>query len=350
MAHVHVIEVGFGNCSVVTGVDKETAKPNILCFSSIVAKVNESKNDLNSGLTRKNTVQVEVDSVLYEIGPDAHLAVGSDSGRVLNSEYIRSSQYKALLFGSMAYIENETIDLLVLGLPVNTWKNRGELKELAMGTHTVNGKTYEVKDVWCIPQPLGGLLQYSANLSSEEFTKLQTKNILSFDPGMLTADWLVSRGLITNDSRSDAVDKGMSTVLRAVADELKTVFKLDRLSTELVDDGFWRHPGKIRLFGKEYSFPVCEDEHGISFNCLPAINAATDAAVTDMRNLVGDGADIQLIILMGGAAGVYQSAVEKAYPRHQVITLENSLTAICEGMFYGGTEYAKQLEASKEVG
>lgn len=348
MANVHVIEVGFGNSAVVTSVDKQTGKPNILCFPSIVAKVSESKNDLNSGLSLKKTIQVEVDSVLYEVGPDAHLAVGTDSGRVLNSEYIRSSQYKALLFGSMAYIENEVIDVLVLGLPVNSWKRRKELKELALGTHKVNGKTYTVKDVWCVPQPLGGLFQYSTTLKPNEFKDLETKNIVSFDPGMLTADWLVSRGLLVNDSRSDAVDKGMSTVLRGVSDSLKAAFQLDKLSTELVDDAFWRHKGVLRLFGKEYTFPSSRDIHGMSFDCQPAIDAATDAAVTDMRNLIGDGADIQLFLMMGGAAEVYKPAVQRAYPRHEVIVLENNLTSICEGMYYGGVEYAKQMKASRK--
>lgn len=346
MSNIHVIEVGFGNNAVITGADQK-GNPELLCFPSIVAKVNSSKNDLSSGIAQRNTKVITVDGIKYEIGPDAHLAADDSSGRVFNSEYIRSTQYKALLFGSMAYIQNTEIDLLVLGLPVNTWKRRNELKELAIGTHEIDGKTYNVKNVWCVPQPLGGLLAYGAKLTTEEFQELAQQNTLAADPGMLTFDWIVSRGLQVNDSRSGAEDLGMSTVLREVSERLKEAFSLDKLSLDQVDNAFWKHPGKFKIFGKDYSFPVCDGDHGKTFDCTSTISQATGNAVTAMRNTVGDGADIGLIILMGGAAYTYLPAIEAAYPDHKIIVLENHLTAVCEGMYWGGIEYFKQLQKSK---
>jgi len=348
MSNISVIEVGFGNSAVITGADQK-GNPKLLCFPSIVAKVSTSKNDLSSGITKRDTKTVTVEGIKYEIGPDAHLAANDSSGRVFNSEYIRSTQYKALLFGSMAYIENTEIDLLVLGLPVNTWKRRHELKELALGKHEVDGKVYNVKNVWCIPQPLGGLLAYGAKLTAAEFQELAQQNTLAADPGMLTFDWIVSRGLQVNDSRSGAEDLGMSTVLREVSERLKDAFSIDKLSLDQVDNAFWKHPGEFKIFGKSYPFPKCDGTHGKTFDCTSTISEATGNAVTAMRNSVGDGADVGLIILMGGAANTYLPAIQAAYPDHRIVVLDNHLTAVCEGMYWGGVEYFKQLQKSKGV-
>lgn len=349
---VRVIEVGFGNTAVTTGVSAD-GKPEILCFPSTVAKVDRNKNDLSAGLVSRNTKRVNIDGSEYEIGPEAHLATSNTTVSNRNSEYIYSSDYQALLLGAMSYLDDDVIDLMVVGLPVNNWAKSNDLKALVVGEHAVGDRTITIKRCWCIPQPLGGLLYHGANLTKEEFSELAQSNVVSVDPGMLTFDWLVSRGLKLNNARSGAVDLGMSNVLRRIGEEVESTFNINRIPTELIDNAFWKHEGKLKIAGRTYPFPVCrkeDTEYGVEFDFTGVIARETESAVTEMVNNVGNGVDIELFILMGGAAKVFLPAIQKAYPNHNVLLLDRHLTAVCEGMYRGGVQYLQQVMKAERKG
>ncbi|MCO4319916.1 hypothetical protein [Aliidiomarina quisquiliarum] len=346
---VRAVEVGFGNTAVITGV-RDDGSPRVLCFPSTVAKVDRNKSDLSAGLSSRNTKRVVVNNSEYEVGPEAHLATSSTSVSNRNAEYIYSTDYQALLQGAMSYIDEDVIDLMVVGLPVNNWSKAEDLKKLVIGTHEIDGRKMTVKRCWCIPQPLGGLLYHGARLTKDEFNELSQSNVVSVDPGMLTFDWLVSRGLKLNNARSGAVDLGMSNVLKRLSEEVEAVFRIGRIPVELIDSAFWRHKNKLKLAGRTYPFPVCkkdDTEAGIEFDFSPIIERETESAVTEMVNHVGSGADVELFILMGGAAEVFKGAIQRAYPNHKILLLENHLTAVCEGMFFGGIQYLKQVLAAE---
>lgn len=110
MAVIRALEVGFGTTSLTTGY--KDGEPVIKTFSSFVAQTDPNKSGLNAGLNKRDTVTININGQNYEIGPDAHLASDKSSSRVLNSSYITSDQYQALLFGSMLYMNADTIDLL----------------------------------------------------------------------------------------------------------------------------------------------------------------------------------------------------------------------------------------------
>jgi plasmid segregation protein ParM len=353
MTIIRALEVGFGSTSMVTGV-REDGSPEILTYSSNVSLVDPTKRDLSAGLNNRNTVRVDINDSKYEIGIDASLSSDKNAGRVLNSKYVTSDQYQALLFGSLVYMGSERIDLLVLALPVENWHRRDELKKIVIGNHTINGKKYEICDCWVIVQPMGGLLAHATNNGQEAFTEMREQNILSLDPGFGTFDFLFSRGLVLNDSRSGGVELGMSAVLSSVARVLKMAFPdLDSIPLEQIDEAFWKHKNHIRISGRKYPFPVCNGKDldgkdvNIKFDVRSAINSVTSSAMTATVNKVGSGGDVDLILLMGGPFEVFLPAVKEAFPTHNVVVVDSPATAICIGMYYGGLQYYKATRNKK---
>ena len=352
MAVVRAIEVGFGTNSLTTGTDGK-GNPIIKTFQSFVAKTDPSKSGLNAGLNKRDTVTVDVNGQLYEVGPDAYLASDKASSRVLNSSYIKSDQYQALLLGSLSYMNAEKIDLLVLALPVENWSRREELKSLMQGPHTVNNKNYFIKDVWVIVQPLGGLMAYANRIGQKGYDELKEQTILSVDPGFGTFDYVLSRGLKLNESRSGGSELGMSAVLSECSKDLKSAFpNLSDFPIEKIDEAFYKNDGFIRISGRKYPFPQCKGKTvegkkvDIHFDLTSSIESVTSNAVTKLKNTVGNGGDIDLIILMGGPHKVYLKALQEAYPAHEIIILDDAIRAVCEGMFFAGLQYQAAMAAN----
>jgi plasmid segregation protein ParM len=353
MAVIRAIEVGFGTTSLTTGND-EKGNPTIKTFTSFVAKSDPTKTGLSAGLNKRDTVVVDVNGQKYEVGPDAQLASDKSSSRVLNSNYIKSDQYQALLFGSLSYMNADKIDLLVLALPVENWSRRDELKSLISGSHNVNGKNYFIKNVWVIVQPLGGLMAYANRIGQGGFNELKEQTILSVDPGFGTFDYVVSKGLKLNDSRSGGNELGMSAVLSDCAKALRGAFPaLNDFPIEKIDEAFYKNEGYIRISGKKYPFPQCEGKTidgkkvDVKFDLTPTIDNVTGNAVTKLKNTVGNGADIDLILLMGGPNKVYIKALSEGYPDHDVVVLDDPLRSVCEGMYFAGLQYYKALSKKK---
>lgn len=350
MSKVLAIEIGFGSCSVCGGV--KDGKPVVVTFPSIVAQV-DNRADMSAGLSKRDTVTVSVDGSNYEVGPEAHLATGKTTTRILNSQYIDSPQYKALFLGSLAMAKMQVVDLLVLGVPVTSLHRVEELKKMSVGIHQIGDKKVEVKSTWVIVQPLGGLLSYADQIGQAGYAELREINTLSVDCGYGTLDFLVSRGLKINESRSSAVDAGMGVLINELWERsLKSAFpRADKLPTEVIDQAFWKTPGVLRISGKKYPFPLCigKDVDGndvaVTFDAQTAIDSFTHAAMTSLKNIAGTGTDIDQIILFGGPAHIYLPALQAAYPDHTIRVLSNNLTAVCEGMYLGGLQYAKQLAA-----
>ncbi|WP_445766827.1 ParM/StbA family protein [Rheinheimera sp.] len=351
MSTIRAIEIGYGSLSLTE--DVIDGIPTIKTFASIVSPV--SNDDLSGGLAKRETVRVEVGKNWYEVGNDAYLLTDRSSSRVLNNTFIETDQYKALFKGALAFMKNVTvIDLLVLSLPVNNMLRSNDLKAMAMGEHTVDGRTITVKSVWVLCQPLAGYLCYANQIGQEGFNVIKEQNVLSLDFGFTTADWLTSRGLKINDKRSNAVNMGMSAVLEAVQHELKSAFPhLDTIPLQLIDEAFWKHPGELKISGRSYPFPICQgkDTKGevtkVKYDVSGAISKVAESCIQSVRNSVGSGAEISLIVVMGGSYGVYLPEVKKAYPEHEIVIVQEPMTAVCRGMYYGGVQYMAALKRQK---
>lgn len=324
---VRALDLGWGYTKY-SKFNKESGNYEYFSFPSLAPR--HAGVDLSASvLGRRNTVIVNVEGTDYEVGEDSSDLDSNDSTRNLNDQYIHTDQYKAVFYGALHYIGEPVIDLLVVGLPLSGMVNVAKLKELLVGKHKINSsETYEVKDLLVVPQPLGGLYWcLSQKDTNPDFEFLDEEVNLIIDPGFLTFDFLLSNGEKAIENRSGAHNGGVSKVLRAVAESISYKFgiKYDNLSA--IDKGLRRR--KIKINGE------VEDliEH------IKNTKSVLDGSVNYMKNIVGDGSDIDNIILIGGGASIYQKTIEAYYPKHKLHVLENSQMANVIGFQLAGQKY-----------
>ncbi|MBK3780269.1 PRTRC system protein D [Paraburkholderia aspalathi] len=285
----------------------------------------------NSLFGQRDTVVVNVEGTLYEVGPDSADLDSNDSTRNLSDSFIYSDQYRAVFYGALHYMGESVIDLLVVGLPLTTIHRANDLKELCIGEHKINDTTtVTVKDVLVLPQPMGGLY-YCLSQAKErpEFEFLDEETNLLIDPGYLTFDFLLTNGKKINDARSSAHPGGVSKVLRAICESLSNKFgvKYDNLSA--ADKAIKRR--RIKINGQT------EDllEH------IKYAKPAIDGSVNYMRNIAGDGADIDNLIMFGGGEHIFARTLVNSYRNHTVYVLGDAQFANVKGFQAAGEAHAK---------
>lgn len=285
-------------------------------------------------LGRRDTRVVEVEGTRYEVGPDSADLDTSDASRSLNEQFIHTEQYRAVFLGALAYIGEPVIDLLVVGLPLSNMGAAAKLEALVTGAHRVNAEfTATVRRALVLPQPLGGLYHCLAlGETVPAFAGLADEVNLVIDPGFLTLDWVVARGEKVIETRSGAHTGGVSRVLRAIAESLSAKFGLKYENLAAIDKGLRRR--QIRINGQVEPL----EEH------IRNTRAVLEAPVNYLRNIVGDGSDIDNIIVLGGGSAIYRRTLEQFYPRHGLHVVEDAQTANVRGFQLAGERYAALLD------
>ena len=343
---VRAIDVGYGHIKFTDGRDSETAT---LRTESIPSQSPAFKGTIVTGgggvMKRRDTFVVPVDNRLYEVGREIqHAITGKQETEVLDEKFALSDQYAARLFGAINYMQPnlpaDVIDILVLGLPLNTYpKLHQKLAERFTGSFTINdaGERITIRSCHVYPQPLGSYMSYVAANPTPGKTPLA----LSVDPGYHTVDWFVCRGMSANDSLSDAVQRGMGSVLRAIADSMIAAHNFDATPAELIRriDNSLTTGDPFQLFGH-------------AFDLQPHMAAGNDViqeAAQAIKNSVGSGSDIDVIILSGGGAALYATAVQEKFPQHRVVALENPALANVRGFHLIGELLAKSLSEAMKL-
>lgn len=337
------VDVGYGTT---TCVHKESlGNYSVKTFPSLPIPI---KSDINLGLAgeERDVTNVEVDGITYEVGSDVGTSVGSRNVRVLNTEsFITSDRYKALLFGALSFLGKSNhidIDVLVLGLPVSVMFRKDELAKIYTGTHQITpSRKVTIRQVLVFEQPLGALMSFLRQGGNERFAQCKDKTMLSIDPGYMTTDFITSKGLKVSPNRSGDSETGMSKVIGAVEVALRSQlegFNIKQINPELIDQAFIS--GELKLYGKAMKFPKCD-----LFDVTSAIRSVTDEALTSVVNKVGDGQDIDLIIVSGGAAAVYLPSIQRAFPFHKIEVVDDSLTAVARGLQTAGEQFIRRAIA-----
>lgn len=316
---VRAIDLGWGYTKY-SVLDELTQELEYKAFPSLAPR--HTGVDLSLGIIGgRDTVVVEVDGTQYEVGPDSVDLDSSDASRNLNDAYIHTEQYKAVFYGALAYMHEPVIDLLVVGLPLSNMQAAPKLRELMVGKHRINAQTaVEIKDALVVPQPLGGLyhcLGLKDRVEALQFMDEETNLIV--DPGFLTFDFLFANGTRVVENRSGAHNGGVSKVLRAIAESLSSKFGIRYENLNAIDRALRKR--KIRINGEVESL----EEH------IRSTRSILEAPVNYMRNLVGDGSDIDNIILLGGGSAIFKSTIERFYPKHEITVIEDSQLANVRG-------------------
>jgi plasmid segregation protein ParM len=333
---IRAVDVGYGNV-------KFTYKHEDL-FSPVQCEIFPSRSPvasdkaLSAGLLKgRDTVIVHVRGTDYEVGRGVSNAEGTfDESAVLHKDFCLSDAYLARLRGALyymmgkskagdKYIDGHNIGLLVVGLPVANFRIKDlpqKLKVILTGNHELpDGRSVTVDNILVMPQPLGAFFEYA--FDNDMFDTMKNQDNLIIDPGFFTFDWLVSSGLVINDARSDSKNRGVSAVLKAIAEaaKKKNGWSTDTGTIVRMLDDYFREGKPFAPFGN----PCNVDDF------MDAGKVVVQQAVSALANSVGDGADINNIIITGGGANLYKSAIQEKFPQHKILIMNNPVYSNVRG-------------------
>jgi len=337
---VRALDVGYGNVKFIRKHSSLDLVPVVDKFPSRAVISNDT--DISGGmLSRRKTVHVEVEGRKYEVGYDVTLAQGThDETTSLEKNFCTTQPYLARALGAFYYMyddldERKEIDLLVCGLPVSSYTTyRADVQRILTNEFRLpSGRHIKINKVTVIPQPLGAYFYYLAK-ANEEFKK---GNNLVIDPGFFTFDWLVSKGMLPNTNRSGSVSRGMSAVLKAMAESIAKKEKTDVSTVFKILDDAIRDGVSPRLFGREIDMDAHRDR----------AKAVINEAITQLISNVGDGADIDNIMVAGGGTDYYIDAIREKFPRHNILTCRDPVYANVVGFQHAGIIAASKLDQAK---
>ncbi len=331
---VRAIDVGFGNTKFVVGHTEQEIK-----CASFPSLAYTSVKDPGTRPTaeRRRTVAIPIDGTFYEVGPEVHLAADTFRATQLHDQYVETPEYMALARGAMAYMKLSVIDLLVVGLPVSSFQARKAYLEKAMaGVHDLGGgKTVEVRKAIAVAQPQGALVYYTAAYHKQK--SIEHEQSLIIDPGSRTFDWLLSRGMRLVLKVSNSVNRGMSDVLKTIAQEISS--DIGRPYSDLpAIDAALRTGKPLMIYQKPYDLaPI-----------LPTARAVARRAVSSMMEWITEDYSIQNVILVGGGAFMFKDAVKAAFPNHKIYVVKEPMFANVKGFQIAGDNLLKAQVASTE--
>ncbi|WP_426078641.1 PRTRC system protein D [Janthinobacterium sp. PSPC3-1] len=328
-AVVRAVDVGRGNTKYIAGIKTDGT---LLCEMFLSqAQPSELPREQDAWGTRRRTIAIPVDGLYYEVGPDVHLAADVFTANMLqNDRYCNTPEYMALVLGAVHHMQLAHIDLLVIGLPVATFKLRRlvtAVEQKIKGTHSLGkGRTVTIDNVKAVAQPTGALMHYG--LTHNRLAEVRKERSLIMDAGRRSFDWIVTYGMQQLEKRSHSVDRGMFDVLQVIADGISRTTSSQYRDYDVIDRAL-RDGKKPVIFQAEYDMAP----HLLMATKIP------EQAVAEMLRYVGDAADINNIILVGGAAFFYRKALRAAFARHKIVELKNPIYANVTGFQEAGTAF-----------
>lgn len=332
---VRAVDVGRGNTKFISGIKNGELRCEM--FPS-QAHPSEVAVEAEAWGTRRKTVGIPAGGLMYEVGPDVHLAADVFNANVLQHDrYCDTPEYLALLLGALHYMQVDHIDLLVVGLPVATYKLKSlvsALERRLTGDHELGkGKRVKVMRAKALAQPAGALMHYG--LTQGKVAQLRKERSLIIDPGRRTFDWLVTQGMQQIEKRSHSVPRGMHDVLHAIVEGISRSTGSHYRDYDTVDTAL-RTGKQPVVFQAEYDLA----RH------LPLARKIPEQAVAEMLHYVGDASDIRNIILVGGGAFFYRAALKSAFPNHSIHELKDPIFANVKGFQQAGMELARSCAAA----
>ena len=322
---VRAVDVGYGHVKFSTGCVDDVIETSFFPSQSPMACGTTIESPV---MQRRDTFSIPLGDYVYEVGKDVALAMsGSEETEVMDKDFVFSGAYRVRLYGAFNYMLQSlphpaVIDVLVLGLPLNTFfKREKEVSEMFTGTHTINtkGDTIEIRSVHTFPQPLGSFIEYLK--TRQKGTVHQT---LIIDPGYKTVDYFFCNGMKANEKQSGAFNRGVSAVLRAAA-----VAHIDKSGSGSSPSHIIRVVDRalstgvpFRMFGKPVDL--------VEF--LKPGQTVIDQAVQAIKNSLDEEDTIDVVVVVtGGGAQMYAEEIRIKFPKHEIVIIENSNQANVRG-------------------
>lgn len=328
---VRAVDVGSGNTKFVT----HASSTEIRCasFPSIAYASSGPTANWEPGERRK-TVCIPIGGLFYEVGPDIALAADTFRARQLHDGYSDSPEYLAFFRGALSMMKLSHIDLMVVGLPVSLLASKKAALEKAMvGQHDVgSGRTVTVAKALAVAQPQGALVQFASE--HQKMASIAKEESLIIDPGARTFDWLVARGTRLVQKQSYSLNRGMSDVLRTLAQEISRASGVQFRNFDAIDLAL-RTGKPLTMFQRPYDLKP---------HLAIAQNVA-EQAVAGMLEWIEEPHRLQNIILVGGGAFLFRKAVKAAFPKHRIQEVKEPMYANVRGFQIAGQNYARSVIA-----
>jgi len=299
------------------------------------------------GTRKRDTFDVPVNDAKYEVGRDVGLAqAGGSFGRDVTDEFYRGAIYEALTKGALRYMAeagDSSIDVLVLGLPVNQYndtKRRDYLRSHYEGDIEIgDDKTIRVRKVIVQAQPMGGYAALDDHL--DELNRvisstpgalkplasgeaLDDLSVLMIDPGEHTLDWLlIQQGTINPRASGAASDAGRHRVVRSVLESLVAEIgrPLGPAVMPRINDAL-RGRGPVKLAGVAHDLNRFE----------PVIMTVVEDCINRMVDGLRDAHEIvDLMVLVGGHPERYRDVLVKRFPAIPVFVMPEPMSANVRG-------------------
>jgi len=297
-----------------------TATDGCSMFPSIAPAAKPKLNVTGSILSSGETVKISIDGAIYMVGHDVHLSATTSTARILDTSFPLTKVYDALVNGALYYIREPKIDILVLGLPMNTYdQHRVELRERMVGGHTLPNParrknpgapesiSVEVAQVRVLPQPVGAFFNYCVPRGIYDQMQAQTNLVLDIGHG--TFDWFLAKGNQPIQARCGAAFGGVSKIVDAVANAISPSLRENHPLMEDLD---------LAIRTGQLAF-VDGQEIDVANQYKAVIADAVKESVSTMLRSVGNLADVRNILVTGGGASVFADELRKAIPARQLM-------------------------------
>lgn len=258
----------------------------------------------------------------------------------MDESYPSTDEYRALYYAALSAIGATKIDCLVTGLPVRQFRDetqRETLRSRLEGRHYIREDlVVEVERVMVIPQPAGAFGAHTLDGSKlDAYAKIRpNETVLVVDPGHYSLDWVVFAGGFKLNSSGSTSSAG-EVVLKRAADLLSKEYGVV-VRPARVQEAVLNGAQSLRLGDKEMFF-------------WPAMTSAAEEIVNaNLRALrgsvrsVSDARGVDLVLITGGGAAVFEKPLRDAFAPARVVMVHNSVAANARGFYvYAGQMLSK---------
>jgi len=249
---------------------------------------------------------------------------------IFDRSRVHDRTYKMLFVAALVEMAKQAPDgtrvKVVTGLPVGFFGDRAEVIKSFEGVYRVNTDRaikLAVESVFVAPQPFGSLFR---ELLSEQGKivegDIERGRLGIIDVGTYTTDFVVSDELRYVQRLSGSIPIGWSEVTSQVQQALGDLHRLELMPHE-VDRAV--QAGEVRVRGEPVSLePLIE----------PAMADIQTAIIARARDLWGEGAQLDTILVSGGGGPYLYDAIHDVYPHARL--LDNAFWANAEGFYRFG--------------
>lgn len=324
MSEILAVDIGYSNLKMCIG--NINSEPTASIYPAGAAPVEHLSNVILPGSQGKG-VSVTVGDRKFKAGIQQGSA--GEWARVLEQNYSKTDDYKALYYASLLYAERDEIDLVVTGLPTYQCSDKervDEIKAMMIGEHQITPeRKVTVKKVEVFAQPVGAFMDLHSSSNNKEL--LEKGKVLVVDPGFFSVDWvLINQGAIEMTSSSSS-KKAVSVILSEATPLIEEDFgacpQIEELEKAVRDGSY-----EILVLGKKVDINKYLEKASIK---------TASIVVREIRNNLRR-VDTQpdVILLAGGGAQLYESSIREEFGDGEIIIPNDSVFSNVRGYWFLG--------------